>query len=138
MSDVRILLVDDERAVRFALQKVLDAHQGWEVVGMAGNGREAVRRAGDLKPDVVIMDIGMPEMNGLEATPEIKRVTPETEVLLFSQYGVAGIVDAARDAGASGFLSKSRPDSIIAAVEAMAKRKPFFQAHDSPESARRG
>jgi DNA-binding NarL/FixJ family response regulator len=79
----------------------------------------------------VIMDISMPEMNGLEATPRIKKVTPGTEVLLFSQHGSAGIVQEAQAAGASGFLSKSRPDSIIAAVEAMAEHRPFFDSNDS-------
>ena len=131
MPDIRILLVDDEKSVRFALERLLLTHEGWEIVGMASNGREAVGKAEDLKPDVVIMDISMPEMNGLEATPRIKKVTPDTEVLLFSQHGSAEIVLEAQAVGASGFLSKSRPDSIIAAVEAMAERKPFFDSNDS-------
>jgi DNA-binding NarL/FixJ family response regulator len=130
MSDIRILLVDDEKCVRFALERLLVTHEGWAVVGTASNGKEAIGKAEDLKPDVVIMDITMPEMNGLEATPQIKRVTPETEVLLFSQHGSAGIVREAQDAGASGYLSKSRPDSIIAAVEAVAEHRTFFQGLD--------
>ena|ERR1700726_173676 len=126
---LRILLVDDEKMVRSALQRLLSPHSEWKVVGEAADGLEAVSKARDLKPDVVIMDVTMPEMNGLEATPEIKKVTPSTEVLIFTQHDSNQIVREAQKAGASGYLLKSQAHWLATAVEAMSRHKPFFQGH---------
>lgn len=126
---LRILLVDDEKMVRSAIQRLLSAHSEWKVVGEAADGLEAVSKARDLKPDVVIMDVTMPEMNGLEATPEIKKVTPSTEVLIFTQHDSNQIVREAKKAGASGYLLKSQAHWLETAVEAMSQHKPFFQDH---------
>ena len=83
---LKILIVDDEKAVRSAVQKLLGTRAGWTVVGEAIDGSEAVAKARELQPDVVIMDLTMPQMNGLEATPEIKKVLPTAEVLIFTQH----------------------------------------------------
>jgi|SRR5579863_90710 len=126
MADLRILVVDDQKAVCVALQRVLGTHAGWEVVGTAMDGVEALGKAKDLKPDIVVMDLTMPEMNGLEATPLIKRAVPDTEILIFSLHGSTGMVKQAQNAGATGYVSKARAKSIIPAIEAMAQHKPFF------------
>ncbi len=125
---LRILVVDDEPAIRSALQRLLDTHDDWHVVGAAGDGIEAIAMAKDLKPDVVVMDISMPNMNGLSATPQIKKAVPDTEILIFSQYAIHGMIQEAEDAGASGYLLKSRSSSIIPAIEALAQHKSFFDA----------
>jgi DNA-binding NarL/FixJ family response regulator len=123
-----ILLVDDEKMVRSALQRLLSTRSEWKVVGEARDGRDAVSKARDLKPDVVIMDVTMPEMNGLQATPEIKKESPSTEVLIFSQHDSNQIVLEAQKAGASGYLLKSQAHWLAAAVDAISQHKPFFQS----------
>jgi DNA-binding NarL/FixJ family response regulator len=130
MVGLRILVVDDEQAIRSALQRLLNTHEGWSVVGTTRDGVEAISKAKDLKPDVVVMDISMPEMNGLSATPQIKKAVPETEVLIFSQYAIRGLRREAEIAGASGYLVKSRTSSIIPAIEALAEHKYFFDLDD--------
>jgi len=126
MVALRILVVDDEQAIRSALQRLLDTHDDWRVVGTARDGIEAIAKAKDLKPDVIVMDISMPNMNGLSATPQIKKAVPNTEILIFSQYAMHGMIQEAEDAGASGYLLKSRSSSIIPAIEALAQHKSFF------------
>jgi DNA-binding NarL/FixJ family response regulator len=123
-----ILLVDDEKMVRSALQRLLSTHSDWKIVGEAIDGLDAVSKARDLKPDVVIMDVTMPEMNGLEATPAIKKANPSTEVLIFTQHDSNQIVREAQKAGASGYLLKSQAHWLAAAVEAVSQHKPFFQS----------
>ena len=107
---------------------------GWTVVGEAGDGLEAIGKAKELKPDVVIMDVTMPQMNGLQATPEIKKVTPETEILIFTQHDSAQIVQEAQHAGASGYLLKSQAGSLLDAVETVGQHKLFFRRGNPPSS----
>ncbi len=128
MVGLRILVVDDEQAIRSALQRLLHTHDGWRIVGTARDGVEAIAKAKDLRPDVVVMDISMPNMNGLSATPQIKKAAPDAEVLIFSQYAIHEMVREAEDAGASGYLLKSRTSFIIPAIEALAQHKFFFDA----------
>jgi DNA-binding NarL/FixJ family response regulator len=125
-----ILVVDDEKTVRSALERLLSARSEWKIVGEATDGLEAVAKARDLKPDVVIMDVTMPEMNGLEATPQIKKVHPATEVLIFTQHDSNQMIREAQKAGASGYLLKSQAHWLAAAVEAMSQHKPFFQSQN--------
>jgi two-component system response regulator NreC len=127
VAALRILVVDDEQAIRSALQRLLDAHDDWRVVGTASDGVEAIAKAKDLRPDVVVMDISMPQMNGLSATPQIKKAVPDVEILIFSQYAIQGMAREAEHAGASGYLLKSRSSSIIPAIEALAQHKLFFE-----------
>lgn len=126
MTGLRILIVDDERAVRSALGRLLGTREEWKIVGEAADGVEAVGKAKQLRPDVVIMDVTMPEMGGLEATPEIKKALPTAEILIFTQHDSTQMVQQAQNAGASGYLLKSQANWLVAAVEALGQHKPFF------------
>jgi DNA-binding NarL/FixJ family response regulator len=130
--DLRILIVDDEKAVRSALGRLLGTHREWKIVGEAADGAEAIGKAKELQPDVVIMDVTMPEMNGLEATPEIKKAIPTAEILIFTQHDSTQMVQQAQNAGASGYLLKSQANWLVAAVEALGQHKPFFQGKNLP------
>jgi len=129
---LKILIVDDEKAVRSAVQKLLGTRAGWTVVGEAIDGSEAVAKARELQPDVVIMDLTMPQMNGLEATPEIKKALPMAEVLIFTQHDSSQVLREVRKAGASGCLLKSQANWLIAAVEALSQHEPFFPGKNLP------
>ena len=130
---LRILIVDDEEAVRTALGKLLATRKGWKVVGEAADGVAAIGLARELHPDIVIMDITMPRMNGLEATPEIKKALPAAEVLIFSQHDSKQMIRQAQNAGASGYLLKSQANWLVAAVELMGQHKPFFEGKNLPQ-----
>jgi DNA-binding NarL/FixJ family response regulator len=130
---LRILIVDDEKAVRAALGRLLATRKEWQVVGEAADGAQAIGMARELQPDIVIMDITMPEMNGLEATPEIKRALPAAEVLIFTQHDSTQMVQQAQSAGASGYLLKSQAHWLVRAVEMMGQHKPFFQGKNLPQ-----
>jgi two-component system, NarL family, response regulator NreC len=135
MADLRILIVDDEKAVRSALEKLLGTRGDWKVVGQAADGEEAIDKARELQPDVVIMDVTMPEMSGLEATPKVKIAAPTAEVLIFSQHDSTQMVQQAQIAGASGYLLKSQANWLMAAVEAMGQHKPFFEGKNLSRSS---
>lgn len=130
---LRILIVDDQKAVRTALGRLLATRKEWQVVGEAADGAEAVGKARELLPDIIIMDITMPEMNGLDATPQIKKAVPAAEVLIFTQHDSTQMVQQARIAGASGYLLKSQANWLVTAVEAMGEHKPFFQGKNLPQ-----
>ncbi len=133
MNTLRILVADDHTLVRQGLRKILEEQPGWEVVAETGDGREAVRLALELKPDVVLMDIAMPQLNGVEAVQQIQRRAPEIRVLVLSMYDDEGYVTRAVRAGASGYLLKDSADTdLIHAVTAVAQGKSFF----SPAAAR--
>jgi DNA-binding NarL/FixJ family response regulator len=133
MNKLRILIADDHTLVRQGLRKILEEQPGWEVVAETGDGRDAVRLALELKPDIVLMDIAMPHLNGVEAVQQIQRRAPEIRVLVLSMYDDEGYVTRAVRAGASGYLLKDSADSdLIHAVTAVAQGKSFF----SPAAAR--
>ncbi|HXS52843.1 MAG TPA: response regulator transcription factor [Usitatibacter sp.] len=114
---IRVLLVDDHAIVRDGLRFLLEAHDDFEVVGGAANGREAVRAARDLRPDVVIMDLAMPELNGTEATQQIHDTCPATQVLVLSMHSTAEHIYRAFQAGAQGYLLKeSAGPELLSAV----------------------
>jgi DNA-binding NarL/FixJ family response regulator len=120
----RILLADDHETIRKGLRSILGARPDWEICGEATNGREAVEQAARLKPDLVIMDIGMPGLNGLGATRQIIRELPATEVLILTMHDSEQIVWEALDAGARGFVLKSDAGrDLIAAAEALLEHK---------------
>lgn len=124
---IRILLADDHEVVRQGLASLLGQRKDWEVCAEAGNGREAVRLTVKHRPDVAIIDISMPELNGLETTRQIKREVPETEVLIFSMYENEQFVHDLLAAGARGYVLKSDLASqLFVAVETVARHKPFF------------
>jgi NarL family two-component system response regulator LiaR len=109
MEKITILLADDHVLVRQGTRELLDREDDMKVVGEAGNGKEAVRLASELHPHVVIMDIAMPELNGIEATRSIKEVQPDSAVLILSAYDDDQYVFAILEAGAAGYLLKDVP-----------------------------
>jgi DNA-binding NarL/FixJ family response regulator len=124
---IRILLADDHDVVRRGLSALLLTRPDWQVAGEASNGREAVSLAIKLRPNVAILDLSMPELNGLEATRQIRKEVPETEVLIFSMYESEQHVRDLLAAGARGYVLKSDADThLLAAIESVARHKPFF------------
>lgn len=123
----RILLVDDHEVLRVGLRALLDARPGWDVCGEAANGREAVRMAEELRPDVVVSDLALPELNGLEAIRQIKRALPGAEILVFTVNDSEQTMRQALQAGARGYLLKSEAkDHLLAAIDALAHHRPYF------------
>lgn len=123
----RILIADDHDVVRSGLRSILEAQAGWEVVGEATTGKEAMDQALALKPDVVVLDYSLPLMNGIDVTRSIKTRVPGTEVLIFTMHDTDELIRSALEAGARGFLLKSDARRfLIAAVECLAAHKPFF------------
>jgi DNA-binding NarL/FixJ family response regulator len=135
----RILVADDHAVVRAGLRTLLESRPGWQVCGEAANGREAVEMASKLKPDVAVMDIGMPLLNGVEATRQIRRVSPETEVLILTMHESEQMVEKVQEAGALGYILKDVADStLISAVEMLRRHKPFASARVSQSFLRAG
>ena len=127
MKKLRILIADDHGIVRKGLRLQLEQHGNFEVVGEARDGREAVQAAEQLAPDVVIMDIGMPNLNGIESTTQIVKQRPETGVIVLSMHSDEGYLRRALAAGAKGYLLKDSADvDLYRAVEAVANGKSFF------------
>ncbi len=127
MSTVRILIADDHEVVRRGVRTLLESQPGWVVSGEAATGREATEKVTQLKPDVVILDISMPDLNGLEATRHIVRNSPKTKVLLFTIHESERVMAEMLEAGALGYVLKSdAAESLVAAVRALRQGKPFF------------
>jgi DNA-binding NarL/FixJ family response regulator len=103
----RILLVDDHEVMRRGIRALLSGDSDWDIAAEAQDGREAVEKVQELHPDLVVLDLTMPVMNGLEAAKEIRRVAPATKILIFSMHESPQITREAREAGADAFLSKS-------------------------------
>jgi DNA-binding NarL/FixJ family response regulator len=117
----RVLLCDDQALVRVGLRKILEAEGDLEVVGEAGDGEDAVTEAIGLRPDVVLMDIRMPVLDGIEATRRIVRARPATRVVILTTFGLDGYVYDALRVGASGFMLKDAPpEEIVAAIRVVA------------------
>ena len=132
MTRTRILIADDHEVVRKGLRSLLESEPGFEVVGEASNGREAVERATVAKPDVVVLDIGMPELNGLEATRRIVKAAPRTEVLILTVYETEEVIREVLRAGARGYVLKSDAGRLLlSAVESVSAHKPFFTSRVS-------
>jgi len=124
---VRILVADDHDIVRRGLKQLLTAKPGWEVCAEAKNGREAVALAEQQKPEVVVMDISMPDLNGLEAARQIKKQLPKTEIVILTLHFSDQLVHDIVEAGARGYIMKSDADrDLVAAVEAVSHRRSFF------------
>lgn len=126
---VRILVADDHDLMREGTRVVIERQPGWEVCGTAATGREAVTEALALKPDIVIMDMTMPELNGLDAAVQIKRRLPGTEILMFTAHESDDLIRNAFEAGVKSFIFKSEAHHfLVEAIESLSKRKPFFTA----------
>ena len=127
MSGIRILLADDHGIVRQGLRAVLARDPSLEVVGESADGRETVRLAEALQPSIVIMDIGMPHLNGIEATAQIVRDHPQTGVIILSMHSDETYLLRALSAGAKGYLLKDSAEvELVRAVNTVAKGRPFF------------
>ena len=133
MPKLRLLLGDDHTLVRQGMRKILEERPEWEVVAEVGDGREAIRQAVALKPDVAIIDVGMPLLNGIDATQQIVKRVPETRVLVLSMHSDEAYVTRALQAGATGYMLKdSAGNDLLKGVESVANRQAFF----SPSIAR--
>jgi len=127
MSALRIFVADDHEVVRKGLMSLLHAQPEWKICGEAGDGRVAVEKAQRLKPDVIILDIGMPSLNGLEATRQILKTNPEAKVLILTLHESEQMVREVLNAGARGFVLKSdAARDLVFAVEALAHDKTYF------------
>jgi DNA-binding NarL/FixJ family response regulator len=127
MKKIGVLLADDHTLIRAGLRMVVEAQSDLSVVGEANNGREAVAMAAALKPDVVVMDIGMPSLNGIEAAREIRKTLPDTQIVMLSMHSDEGYVLRALKAGAKAYLLKDSAEADLArAIHAAAAGKSFF------------
>lgn len=125
----RILIADDHQAVRQGVRNFLESRDGWQVVGEAENGREALQLARETRPDIAILDYALPQMNGLELTRAIKRELPRTEILIYTMHEQESVLVEVLRAGARGYVLKSDTGShLISAVEALAMHRPYFSA----------
>jgi len=127
MKSLRILLADDHELLRQGLRTLIEDQSGWQVCGEATTGREAVAKARELKPDIVVMDFTMPELNGMEATRQIRAALPRTEVLLLTMHESEELVREVLAAGARGYVLKSDAGrALVDALKALAEQKPYF------------
>jgi DNA-binding NarL/FixJ family response regulator len=127
MKSIRVLLADDHKLIRAGLRLVVDQQPDLEVVGEADDGRQAVELAGSLKPEVVVMDIGMPNLNGIEAARQITQSHPEAGVVMLSMHSDEGYVLRALRAGARAYLLKdSATNDLVQAIRAVVEGKSFF------------
>ena len=126
---LRILVADDHHVVRAGLRTLLETKKGWQVCAEAVNGREAVEKTEGTKPDVAVVDIGMPLLNGVEATRQIRKVSPTTEVLILSMHDSEILIQEVLEAGARGYILKDDADrNLIAAVEALSKHETYLSS----------
>src|SRR5580692_10173211 len=129
---LRILVADDHHVVRTGLRALLESKSGWQVCAEAANGREAVEKASALKPDVAVLDIGMPLLNGVEATRQIHKLSPQTEVLILTMHDSDLLVQEVLEAGARGYILKDDADrNLLAAVDALRRHEPYLSSRIS-------
>jgi len=127
MDTIRILLAEDHVVVRQGTRQLLEKEPGFDIVGEAGDGEEAVRLASELKPDVVVMDVAMPKLSGIEATKQIKAILPATIVLVLTGYDYDEYIFSMLEAGAAGYLLKNvTGDELISAVRAVYAGEPMI------------
>jgi DNA-binding NarL/FixJ family response regulator len=124
---LRILIVDDYEVVRRGIRTLLEGESGWEVCGEASTGPAAIEAAGDLKPDLVILDLGLPELHGLEVTRRILQRRPETEVLVLTMHASEELIRQVLRAGAHGYVLKSDAgEQLVLAVRSLERHEPFL------------
>jgi len=148
MTNLRLLIADDHAVVRAGLRTLLESRKGWQVCAEAADGRDAVEKATKLKPDVIILDIGMPLLNGVEAARRIHKALPQSEILILTMHESDELVQQVVEAGARGYILKDEADRILhAAIDALRQHKPYFStrvaevadavdANDDSDSAR--
>jgi DNA-binding NarL/FixJ family response regulator len=131
-SQARILIADDDQSIRLLLRRILEPNHNWEVCSEAADGRDAVEQILQLGPDVALLDLAMPGMNGFQVAHEIKKQSSLTSLLLVSVQEVTRtLVQAAREAGFAGAVTKSGGQEVIQAVEAVLRQETYFVLEDS-------
>jgi DNA-binding NarL/FixJ family response regulator len=129
MESLRLLVADDHEIVRKGLRSLIEAQPGWHVVGEASDGREAVEKAKQMKPDVTVLDIGMPALNGLEATRQMLKNDSRAKVLILTMHESDPLIRDILDAGARGYVLKTDASrDLVTAVNAVGSNKTFFTA----------
>ncbi len=127
MGACRILVADEHEMVRRGIRALVETQPGWEICGEAATGREAVETAKKLKPDVIILDISMPALNGLEATRQILKAVPKTEILILTIHESEQVEREVLAAGVHGYILKSDDSrDLVAAIESLQRHRPFF------------
>ncbi len=131
----RILIADDDPTIRLLLRRLLEKQPDWQVCGDASNGAEAIEKVEQLEPDVVVMDLGMPVMTGLQAAPEIAKAHPRLPMLLISVQEVSNqLAWEARNAGYRGAVTKSSGTEVLKGIEALLRHEMFFYSDDGSPS----
>ncbi|GAC1431786.1 MAG: hypothetical protein NVS1B11_01520 [Terriglobales bacterium] len=126
---VRILIADDDSPIRRLLRRLIEEHADWEVCGEAVNGSDAVSKTDELSPDLVVMDLAMPQMNGLQAAREISKSAPSMPMLLLTVQQVSTeMVQEARNAGFKGAVSKSTGSEVVKGIETLLRDGKFFNS----------
>ena len=127
----RIMLVDYDDTIRMVVRRMLERKQGWQVCGDASNGAEAIEKVEQLDPDLVVMDLSMPIMTGLQAGPEIAKLHPQLPMLLISVQEVSRqLASQALNAGYRGAVTKNSGTEVLRGIEALLRREPYFYADD--------
>jgi DNA-binding NarL/FixJ family response regulator len=127
MNALRIVVVDDHPIVRRGVRALLESRPGWEVIAEAATGRDAVEIAARLQPDIVVVDLSLPDLNGLDATRKILKESPRTEVLVLTMHHSEELVRDVLQVGARGYVLKSDADaSLIAAIDSLRQHQPFL------------
>jgi DNA-binding NarL/FixJ family response regulator len=127
MGSLRVLVADDHDLMRRGIKMIVEARKGWEVCGEALTGSQAVTKAQELQPDVAILDISMPELNGLEAAKRIRKASVKTEILMLSMHYSDQIIRDVMEAGIRGYVVKSDSDrDLSVALEHLSTHKPFY------------
>jgi DNA-binding NarL/FixJ family response regulator len=127
VETLRILIADDHQLFRDGVRALLQSHAGWEICGEASTGREAVAKTIELRPDVIILDISMPDLNGADAARRIRMASKNAEILILSVHYSDQLIREIIDAGAHGYVLKTDSDrDLLLAVESLARHKPFF------------
>jgi DNA-binding NarL/FixJ family response regulator len=136
---LRIVIADDNKELRNKLRAMLEARPGWRVVAEAENGRDAIEKAREARPDVLVMDYSMPEIDGISAIPEVHRAAPQTEIVVLTVHDAQFTAGRAVAAGARGYVVKSQiMKDLMPAVEAASQHKTFLSILDAGPGTRPG
>jgi DNA-binding NarL/FixJ family response regulator len=127
MANTRVLIADDHQVMRRGLKSLIEMMEGWEVCAEVSTGREAVEGVAKMQPDIAVLDMTMPELNGLEATRQIRKASPQTEVLIFTGHETEELVHQVFEAGARSYILKTDgKEHLEAALRSLAAHKPYF------------
>ena len=133
---VQIFIVDDDAPIRRLLRRLIEDHTDWHVCGEAETGREIISKINEVSPDVVVMDLAMPQMNGLQAARELSRMVPHLPMLLLTVQQVSPeLVQEARAAGFQGAVSKSTGSEVVRGIETLLRKESFFSPTRSGTAA---